>query len=279
MSNQDLIVVKQLPIIQEQLKQLSEDIDKKIDEALKLECTEENKQLVKAKKANLKKDFNELEERRKNVKEQVLKPYNEFEMIYKQYVTEKFNKADIDLKNKIDFIEREQKKKLEDEAKRYFTEYAESKKIDFIKFEKMNLKIGLSDNPTKLKKQITAFIDQKTDDLNLIETQEHKAEILVEYKQTLNVSQAITTVTNRFKAIEEEKRKQEQKIVHIQMNENHEISKRSYEELENIFDKPLEQPKEEIQEDILTLNFRVRGTRTKLKALKEFLEDGGYDYE
>ena len=98
MSNQDLIVVKQLPIIQEQLKQLSEDIDKKIDEALKLECTEENKQLVKAKKANLKKDFNELEERRKNVKEQVLKPYNEFEMIYKQYVTEKFNKADIDLK-------------------------------------------------------------------------------------------------------------------------------------------------------------------------------------
>lgn len=210
MERQDLIVVKQLPIIQEQLKQLSEEIDKKVTEAMKMECTEENKQLVKNKRTELKKDFNELEERRKAVKEQVLKPYNDFDSIYKQCVTEKFTKADTDLKNKIDSIETEQKKKLEDEARRYFEEYIASKKIDFISFEKVGLKIGVSDNPTKLKKQITVFIDQKVDDLNLIETQEHKEEILVEYKQTLNVSNAITTVTNRFKAIEEEKIKQEE---------------------------------------------------------------------
>lgn len=57
-----------------------------------------------------------------------------------------------------------------------------------------------------LKEQAKAFIDKIVDDLNLIKTQEHKAEILVEYKQTLNVAQAITIVINRFKAIEEEKR-------------------------------------------------------------------------
>ena len=61
-----------------------------------------------------------------------------------------------------------------------------------------------------LKEQAKQFIDKIVDDLKLIETQEHKAEILVEYKQTLNVAQAITTVTNRFKAIEEEKKKIEQ---------------------------------------------------------------------
>ena len=33
------------------------------------------------------------------------------------------------------------------------------------------------------------------------------------------------------------------------------------------------------QEEILTLKFTVKATRTKLKALKEFLENGGYDYE
>ena len=137
----------------------------------------------------------------------------------------------------------------------------------------------LSASMKSLKEQAKVFIDQRIDDLKLIETQEHKTEILVEYKQTLNVSNAITTVTNRFKAIEEEKKKEEQKVVHIEMNENHEITKESYEQLENIFNKPLEQPKEEIQEDILTLRFTVRGTRTKLKALKEFLESGGYDYE
>ena len=63
------------------------------------------------------------------------------------------------------------------------------------------------------------------------------------------------------------------------MNEKHEIIKESYEQLENVFNKPLEHPKEEKQEDILTLKFTVRGTRTKLKILKEFLENGGYDYE
>ena len=63
------------------------------------------------------------------------------------------------------------------------------------------------------------------------------------------------------------------------MNKNHEITQKSYEELEDVMNKPLEQPKEEKQEDILTLKFTVKGTRTKLKVLKEFLEREGYDYE
>lgn len=131
-----------------------------------------------------------------------------------------------------------------------------------------------------LKEQAKAFIDKIVDDLKLIEIQECKEEILVEYKQNLNISRSIQDVANRHKLLEEEKRKQEeQKVVHIQMNENHEITKQSYEELENIFNKPLEQPKEEKQEETLTLKFTVRGTKTKLKALKEFLINGGYDYE
>ena len=44
----------------------------------------------------------------------------------------------------------------------------------------------------------------------LIDTQEHKVEILVEYKQHMNVSQAITTVSERHKAIETENAKIEQ---------------------------------------------------------------------
>ena len=41
----------------------------------------------------------------------------------------------------------------------------------------------------------------------------------------------------------------------------------------------LQKPVEEKQEEILTLKFTVRGTRTKLKEIKQFLESGGYDYE
>ena len=44
-------------------------------------------------------------------------------------------------------------------------------------------------------------------------------------------------------------------------------------------DAPLTTPIAEEQEEILTLKFTVKGTRTKLRALKEFLINGGYEYE
>ncbi len=188
--------------------------------------------------------------------------------------------------------------------------------IDFVTYSQARINVTLSASRKSLKEQAKQFIDKIVDDLKLIDTQEHKAEILVEYKQSLNVSQAITSVTNRFKAIEEEKKKQEElkrkqleeaqrradesirvqteatrqalenfipkseeKVVHIEMDKNHEITQKGYEQLENVFNKPLEKPREEKQEEILTLRFTVRGTRTKLKELKQFLENGGYDYE
>lgn len=279
MSN-ELIVVKQLPIIQERLKELSTEIDKKVENAKSLICTEETVKEVKQVRADMNKEFKDLEVQRKLVKEQVLAPYMQFEDIYKQYVSDKYKNADIELKNKVDSIENELKTKKEQEIKDYFEEYKIANNIDFITYGQARINVTLSASIKSLKEQAKQFIDKVVDDLNLIETQEHKTEILVEYKQTLNVAQAITSVTNRFKAIEEEKKRQEeQKIVHIEMNENHEINQRTYEQLENIFNKPLEQPKEEKQEGILTLKFTVRGTRTKLKELKQFLESGGYDYE
>lgn len=277
-TDNQLIVVKQLPLIEEHLKNVSLEIDKKVKEVKSLVCTEENKQAIKKIRTEMKKEFEEYEIQRKTVKEKVSAPYMKFEEVYKECISEKFKDADKELKNKIDLIENEQKKRLEDEAKRYFEEYTTSEKVDFIEYEKMNLKIGVSDNPTKLKKQIKEFIDKITDDLNLIETQEHKAEVLVEYKQTLNVSNAITTVTNRFKAIEEENKKREEMMkktfdVAYDDDKNEQIN--TVEE-----DTILQAPAvEEKAESILTLKFTVRGTRTKLKELKNFLENGGYDYE
>lgn len=270
MSNQELIVVKQLPIIQEQLKTLSTEIDKKVESANSLVCTEETVKEVKQVRADLNKDFKELETQRKLVKEQVLAPYMQFEEIYKQYVSDKYKNADIELKNKIDSIENELKVKREQEIKDYFEEYKTLNNIDFIIYEQARINVTLSASMKSLKEQAKMFIDRIVDDLKLIETQEYKTEILVEYKQTLNVSNAITTVTNRFKAIEEEKKKQEEFIK--------EASKAVIipaEEIQEILQAPIK----EQQEDILTLRFIVKGTKTKLKELKEFLINGGYDYE
>lgn len=274
----DLIEVKQLPVIEEQLRSVSTVIDERVKNATSLVCTEESVKTIKEIRAELNKDYKEFENKRKLVKEQVLKPYNDFENVYKECISDKFRNADIILKGKIDNVENELKAKKEKEIKDYFEEYKIANNIDFITYGQARINVTLSASMKSLKEQAKQFIDKIVDDLKLIETQEHKTEILVEYKQTLNVSQAITSVTNRFKAIEEKKKRQEQKVVHIEMNEDHEITQKSYEQLENVFNEPLEQPKEE-NEEILTLKFTVRGARTKLKELKQFLESGGYDYE
>ena len=268
MENNQLIVIKQLPEIEEHLKDVSIEIDEKVEKAKGLVCNEENKQIVKEIRAKLNKDLEKFERMRKDVKEKVLAPYTRFEEVYKTYISDKYKSADKELKMKIDEVESQIKQEKEKELKEYFEEYKNFRNISFITFEQANINIGLSDTIKSLKKQVQIFIDKVLDDVNLINTQEHKEEIMVEYKETLNVNQAITAVTNRYKAIEEEKKKQEElsKSIIITNTEKEEILKA-----------PIIEEKK--QEEILTLKFTVKATRSKLKELKQFLDNGGYKYE
>lgn len=275
MNNQELIIVKQLPKIEEHLKDLSTEIDEKVSSAKSLVCTEENVKTIKQVRADLNKEFNDIEKQRKIVKEKVLAPYKQFEEVYKKYISEKYKTADADLKTKIDNIESELKVQKEQEIKDYFEEYKTSKNIDFVTFKQANINITLTSSKKSLKEQAKKFIDEIVDDLKLIETQDYKEEILVEYKQTLNISRAIQDVVNRHKLLEEEKRKQEEKL-----KEQEELSKLTNANIPSTAQEILAKPTVELKQDeILILKFTVRGTKTKLKELKKFLEDGGYDYE
>lgn len=271
----DLIEVKQLPVIEEQLRSVSTVIEERVKNATNLVCTEESAKTIKEIRAELNKDYKEFETKRKLVKEQVLKPYNDFENVYKECISDKFRNADLILKGKIDNVENELKSKKEKEIKEYFEEYKTANNIGFITYGQARINVTLSASMKSLKEQAKQFIDKIVDDLKLIETQEHKTEILVEYKQTLNVSQAITSVTNRFKAIEEEKKKieQEKELQKFVVDTAKESDKYSE---QIILNAPVT---EEKQEEILTLKFTVKGTRTRLRELKQFLESGGYDYE
>jgi len=264
----DLIVIKQLPQIEEHLKELSIEIDKKVENAKSLVCTEENVKTIKQIRADLNKEFKETEKQRKTVKEQILAPYMQFESIYKEYISDKYKSADADLKQKVDTVESELKAKKEQEVREYFEEYKTANKIDFITYEQAKINVTLTASMKSLKGQVKEFVDKIADDLKLIETQQHKAEILVEYKQTLNVSNAITTVMNRIEAIQQEKEKQD--VVTIQSNEKHEITKESYEQLENVFNK---------KEKTYTITFTVTDTSVRLKQLKDYLIREGYQYE
>lgn len=200
-----------------------------------------------------------------------MSPYEQFEAIYKDCITDVFKTADNELKGKINAVENELKEQKTAEVKAYFAEYLQSKNIDFITFENANIAVTLSASLKSLKDKAKEFIDRVSDDLALIDTQEHKDEILYEYKQRLNVSAAITTVSARYKAIAEAKaRAEEQKA-------KEQAAQEAAAKVEAVIDAPIAAPVEE--EKILTLRFTVKATLPKLKALKEFLNNGGYDYE
>lgn len=280
MEAQELIKVEQLPIITERLKSLGEEIDNEIKNALSLECTEETVKQVKGIKAKLNKGFKAIEEKRKEVKSSIMEPYNQFEEVYKAYVTEKYITADNILKKRISVVEDTLKEDKENEVRAYFTEYALSKNIDFVNYERANINVTLNSSIKSLKNQAKDFIDKIEDDLKIIEMQELKEEILVDYKYDLNVANAIKLVTVRHKAIEDEKQRQ------LELEEKRKAEKEvinKVEEVVPIIQQPLTAPiiesNLEISEEIYTVTFTVSSTREKLKNLKEFLIQGGYKYE
>ena len=274
----NIIQVKQLPIIVEQLHEVKAEVTAKVEQALSLECTEDTVKDVKKVRSELNKELKDYEERRKAVKKAIMTPYEQFETVYKDCISDTYKKADTELKGKIDNVENELKEQKKAEVKGYFDEYLTATGIDFVTFENAHINVTLSASMKSLKEQAKAFIDKIVDDLNVINTQEHKDDILYEYKASLNVSAAITTVTNRYKAIEAAKAREEERKAREQAEA--EAAAKVEEVVEAVTPptvEPIAPPVEE--EKTYTLKFTVRETMPRLKALKEFLNNGGYDYE
>ena len=283
-----VIEVKQLPVIEERLQAIKAQIAERVNYAKSLVCTEDTVREIKKIRAELNKEFKELEEKRKEVKKAVMKPYDRFEIVFKDCVSEPYKEADAELKSKIDSVEDGLKEQKRTEVKEYFDEYLASRNVDFVTFENANINVTLSASLKSLKEQAKAFIDRVCDDLNLIDTQEHKDEIMYEYKQTLNASAAIMTVVNRYKAIEEAKKREEERKAREQ------AAKEAAEKVEEVIE-TLTPPT--ISEDVgdllappITLEpiapvsvrkftFEVTASDNKIERLIEFLESENYYYE
>ena len=284
--NAEMIVVKQLPVIEQQLQVIKTEVTKKVEDALSLVCTEDTVKDVKKVRAELNKELTYWEDKRKQVKKEVLAPYNAFESVYKDCISNTYNKADKELKSKIDTVEKELKASKAREVLDYFNEYLNSVETavgtplyEFVLFENANINVTLSASLKSLKEKAKDYIDRICDDLNLISTQVHKDEIFYEYKNSLNVSTAITTVANRYKAIGEAKAKEEERKAREQaIKENiNKVDAVIEATPEPVITPPVVTETEDEEEYILT--FKVTATKSKLRELKQFLENGNYKYE
>lgn len=249
----NLMKITQKAIIEEQLKTISDEIQKRVDYAEKLVCTIDTIKDIKKQRTILRNQFNDLETQRKQVKAEFQAPYLRFEKVYKELISDKYKNADVQLKRKIDNVESELKLQKENNIREYFNEYCESEGIDFVKFEQIGLNINLSATEKSLREQVKSFIDKVKSDIELIQHEDNFAEIMIEYTKHLNVSRAIIEVKERHKKLSE--------IVNSADK--------------NVQNDTNEQQKETLKapEQIYTMNFKVSGTKQQLVKLKQYLKD------
>ena len=193
------IILKQKPVITHQLQEAGRSIQKRIDdlELDKQVATEDNVKSMKSLRAELNNEAKDYETQRGLIKKAVNEPYLEFEQVYKIEITDRYKSATEILKNQIDFVEDKIKHAKQKNVNDYFTELCQSEKIDFLVFANLGIEINLSVTEKKYKEQVSEFVSQVIDNLNLIKTQPFEAEILTEYKTSLNVSKSITDVQTR----------------------------------------------------------------------------------
>ena len=207
-----LIQVKQLPVIEEHLRSMKEAVDKRVEEALSLVCTEETVQSVKNVRADLNKEFQALEDQRKEVKKAVLGPYEQFEAVYKECVSEAYRWADLELKKKINDTENEIKKRCEDGLREYFAELCAAERVDFVRYEQAGIVVDMASakqkTPKKLREKLADFVAGISRSMELISGMDGAEEIMVEFKRTLDAPAAITTVQERHRRIEAEREAQ-----------------------------------------------------------------------
>lgn len=301
--NEELITLKQAPIIvYEKIKAVGQQIEAKIAE-LNLDnqlVTDETLKSAKKTRAMLSKELAIFEEQRKYIKEQVNAPYEAFEKAYKEHIKVHYDKADSTLKSKIDEV---QNRLISDKSARikdYFTELCQSQNIDFLIFERLPLNITLSASDKSLKEQVAGFVGEVTKSLQLIESlnepDEYKAEILTDYKQTLDVTTAIRNAQYR-------KQQREAELARIEAQRVAAEQARLAAEARAIETSPLQAPAqvtnevqpagpvqpEPVQEatqaaqedenEIVQTTFTVIGTRAQLRALRAFLDNNKIQYK
>lgn len=271
-----LIVIETLPVITEQLHSIKPVIEKKVSNVLALDCNASTVKAIKVLRADLRADFENLEKRRKFVKSKVMEPYEEFNKVYKDCVTTIFEDADAQLKARIDEVDEIRKAEKRTEVETFFNEYLQSQNIDFVTFNDANINVTLNSSKKGLLEQAKAYIDRISDDLKLIDTQEYKEEILVEYKKSLNVSSAITTVCDRHKAIEAEKVKKEQ-AEQAEAERQAAVDKVKAAAAE---DAPLSAPKAAAADPVIIMKLgttRIKAKKSDCVILKNLLSNGRYE--
>ena len=271
-----LMKVTQLPVIEEHLRSRKEQTEQRVAEAMSLVCTDETLTSVKNIRAEMNREFADAETQRKAIKAAIMEKYDSFESVYRECIADPYKRADADLKAKIDATESKIKSRCEEMLLGYFRELCAVNEIDFLSFGQTGVKVDMASarakTPKKLMEQIKLKVDGVAQDMKTIGTMgENAPEIMVEYRNNLDLSLAISVVNERHRRTEEER----------EAVKRHTVTPAARAAGVTVAAAPQVVPKrvEQAAVERLTVSFRVTDTRERLRLLKQFLVSNGYQYE
>ncbi len=171
MSNNELIVIKQVPIIEQHIENIGLEIKERIAALTSNISADTPVKELKQLRADLNKEYKDFEDRRKYIKEQISKPYEDFNNIYQKQIADNYKNADSLLKRYIDDVENAKKRAIIEHLQSYFEKVANIKGIHFVKYEDVGINVTLSASTGSLETQIDEFFNKIESEITIIETQ------------------------------------------------------------------------------------------------------------
>ena len=298
----EYIAVKQLPIIEDKLAELHQQLQGELDAVRSLAPTEENYKELKKIRADWNKKIDVLESLRKKVKTEIEAPYKQFEKgPYASLVNEMrdaVGQLDSGIKDVENILKSDKQRKLA----AYYEEYRQSISLDekLADPRRSNITIGLSDSLKSKKEEAKKHLDRIANDVKTIEALENRDEIMAEYRISLDLSSAIQTVKDRIAREEAVRRAREEASaarlaresheaeVNAAMEEAAEATETPYETQEDSDDilsppsaeKLSEEPEKPLTEilKVTYLKYDIYGTLEQLKGMKAALIERMLEY-
>ena len=282
----ELVKVEQMAVIKQQLDIVGEEIKKRVDtipevleEFSKLDSKEqeEKKQEIKKYRTYLSSIQKQLEDKIKEIKKEINKPYDEFNTYYEDNVKVLLTNGINQLDTTICDIEKKQINEKQLEIEEFIKEHILSNHLESIVdvvdvIEYANLKINLSTSIKSLKESALGFISKVSDEVKLIDLEETSSNLLYEYQQNgYDLTKAKLTLIERQKEIEELAKQREKEIEEIKQEKVIE------EQIEEIVTPPVE-INEKKETELVKSAFEVECTIDDLIAIKKLFEERNIKY-
>lgn len=238
-------------------EQMKESAQKLADHVKTVQVTEDTVKDSKRLLASINKEMKAINDRRIQAKRELLEPYELLEDQTKE-IDSIVKEASKTVKDQISQLEEAERDQKEEAIRELFEKRIKPYKLgdiveadDFLKPQHLNKTASMN----KIEGDMVEWIVQTVNDVKVIRGLEHSEDVLVEYKQTLNLSQAMNTVQHR----KDQQRKAQEAL---------EKSKSKKEKQRDTEQKKTEQ----------TALFKVTGEKN-IKHVELLLKDSGIDFE